>query len=327
VSTELGSYRGKTILVTGSAGVVGSAIVRQLSACACRLVCQYHDKVPPQPRADAEIVAVRQDLRDDGFWEALLPGVDLVFHLAAQTSARQANRHPVDDVQHNVIPLARFLEAAHAHGWRPGIVLAGTATQVGITHRYPVDESLRDEPVTLYDVHKLTAEHYLRYYTDRMGGAGVTLRLANVYGPSPESSQQDRGVTNMMVRQALQGRALSVYDGGARMRDYIYIDDVAAAFVRAGAHLPVVKGRYFVIGSGTGHTICQMAEMVRDAVAAATGRRVEIIDVPAPADLPPIEQRDFVADVRAFSAAAGWRAQWTLADGLRATVRYYQSST
>jgi nucleoside-diphosphate-sugar epimerase len=186
----------------------------------------------------------------------------------------------------------------------------------------PVDENHPDYPVTIYDLHKLMAEGYLKHYTAQDVVRGAVLRLANVYGPGAKSSSADRGVLNLMIQKALKGETLTVYGDGNYMRDFVYVEDVAHAFLEAGAKIDGVNGQHFVIGSGQGHTIAEAVNLVAERVALKTGQRVPVIHVEPPAALSQIETRNFVADTTRFSYATGWKARVSLVEGIDRTIDY-----
>ena len=145
---------------------------------------------------------------------------------------------------------------------------------------------------------------------------GAILRLANVYGPGPRSSSADRGVLNMMVRRGLSGEELTIYGDGNFMRDYIYVEDVASAFIMAASNMDQVNGQHFVIGSGDGHTIAEALRLVAASVERKTGRGVQVVHVEPPPTLSPIEKRSFVAATTRFTGATKWRAKVTLQEGI-----------
>ena len=321
----LEAYRGKTILVTGGTGFIGSALLRELTAADAHLVLLEgrHHRAFDLPNGKAEIETLAADLTAGSFWDGLVGRVDVVFHLAAQTSSRLANAHPLEDLETNLLPVVRFVDACQRHGRMPDFVFSGTVTQVGFTSTYPMDESPRDAPVTVYDINKLAAEQYLHYYASESRGRAVTLRLANVYGPGPKSHHADRGVLNLMIRRAIANESLTVYGSGEFVRDFTYVDDVARAFLTAGAALELTDGHHYVLGSGEGHSVTEMVETVRDLVAEATGTRAPIRRVPVPDDLPRIDTRSFVADSTRFRAVTGWTPQFSLADGIARTIHHF----
>ena len=316
--------RGRTILVTGGAGYLASGLVALLKNIDCRIIRLHKQGAFPAPVTGvAQIRDVAGDVRDPEVWEHNLAGVDYLFHFAAQTSTYAANADPVADQAANVLPMLHLLEACRRQGRRPTVCFASTVTVAGIPARLPVDESHADHPLTIYDLHKLMAEQYLRWYSEQGVVRGVTLRLANVYGPGPRSSRADRGILNQMIRRALAGEILTVYGAGEQVRDYVYVEDAARAFLAAALHSEALNGKYFVIGSGRGHTIAEALGLVADRAAARTGIPVPVRHVAPPGDLSPIEQRHFVADSDRFRKATGWQASHTLDQGIDRTLEAF----
>jgi nucleoside-diphosphate-sugar epimerase len=315
------SFAGKTVLVTGGAGYIASGLLQLLKNTECRIMLL--DRPAAEfPRIDgkARTENVYADIRDRDIWKKVLPGVNFVFHFAAQTSTYAANDDPLGDAEINIQPLLRMLETCRSDKLQPDIVFSSTVTVAGIAKKIPVDESQSCEPVTVYDLHKLAAENYLAYYSGRGYARGVALRLSNVYGPGPKSSSSDRGILNMMMRKALARERLTVYGTGEYLRDYTFVDDVAAAFLMAAVNMERVNGGRFIIGSGEGHTIAEAINLVADRAALKTGRRVDVVHVEPKTEQSPIELRNFVADSGRFSRATGWKAGVSLVDGIDRTL-------
>jgi UDP-glucose 4-epimerase len=290
------SYSGKVVAVTGATGFIGSRMVNRLAAFDCRI-----------------IEVTRSD------WGAAAEA-DVIFHFAAQTSARVAEQDALLDFEANVTPMRRLLAACQPSRQLPVVVFAGTVTQAGVASTLPVNEDASDHPVTVYDRHKLMAEETLKTAARRGEIRGVSLRLSNVYGPGAHGRTRDRDVLNRMIVLALRGEPLTVYGDGGCVRDYLFIDDAVDAFLAAAANVEHVNGRYFVVGTGRGISIRDAFELVAARVGRRTGRPVAVTSTPSPAPLSAIEQRHFIADSSRFSAATGWRPTWTLRDGIDRTI-------
>jgi nucleoside-diphosphate-sugar epimerase len=321
----LASYENRRVLITGGTGYIGSSLVRALQTVPCQVVLLVREgrSVAPGPDTVANISIISGDIRACETWSRALEGVDYVFHLAAQTSAYIASEDPFVDLDINVLPVLHMLETCRERNLPAKIVFAGTVTEVGITLQTPVDESFADHPVTIYDIHKLTAEKYLQYYARQTATETVTLRLPNVYGPGPSSSHADRGVLNQMVRKALRGEALTVYGEGAFVRDYVFIDDVVRAFLVAGSKIDVLSGNYYVIGSGTGTRFVDAVNLVADRVTRQKGHRPSVVHITPPDTQLAIEERNFVANTARFSQSTGWAPQSSLLEGIDRTTEYF----
>ncbi|MBI4456226.1 MAG: NAD-dependent epimerase/dehydratase family protein [Acidobacteria bacterium] len=317
----------RKVLITGGAGYLATNLVNSIRCEDCRIIrLGRPGREFPLAKGAARIDDVTGDIRDMSLWERLLDGVDVVFHFAAQTSVRVANENPPADMTVNVLPMLYLLDSCRRKGWQPIVLFAGTATEAGMPLALPVNESHTDDPTTVYDLHKLMAENYLKFYAHQQIVRGTTLRLANVYGPGPKSSSGDRGVLNQMVRKALAGEPLTLHGHGQYLRDYIYVDDVIQAFLAAVANIDRINGRHFVIGNGQGHTIAQAVELVAERVARRTGRVVPVKQLDPPEPLLPIDTRDFIADTSHFSQATGWKACTSLAEGIDRTIDALQAN-
>lgn len=319
-------FKGKRILITGASGYIASNLIHSLKNIDCTLVRLDRRTPPPVYPGRAEIVDITGNIQDSRVFEPALRDVDIVFHLAGQTSLYSAEKKPLDDLKVNVVPMLNLLETCREIGRQPTIIFAGTATEVGIPSSLPVNETHRDCPISIYDIHKLMAENYLIYYAQKEIVRGAALRLANVYGPGPESSSADRGVLNMMIRRALADEPLNIYGTGEYLRDYIYVEDVVQAFVEAAVHIDRVSGKYFVIGSGEGKTLKEAVKLVAERAALKTGKKVPIKHIDPPSPLHPIEFRNFIADPQRFIQAAGFKIKYSLIEGIDRTISSFDNS-
>ena len=323
--SHLKYYKDKTILITGGFGYIGSSVVSVLNKISCNIiiVTKENRKAVNFSKGAAQISVVKADIRKKDIWKNLLSGVDVLFHFAAQTSSSVANDNPSMDIEVNLLPVVNIIETCIKNDLSPHIIFSGTVTQVGFTSIYPVNESFKDVPITIYDINKLAAEKYLQFYSNQLGNHAVTLRLSNVYGPGPRSSSADRGILNIMIRKALQGEPLTIYGDGNFIRDYIFIDDVAEAFLLAGVKIDALRGNYYVIGSGIGSTIKDAVNIIKDKVMKKTKRNVEVAFISPPEDISQIEYRNFVADTNRFSSLTGWKAKISLGEGIDRTINYF----
>jgi len=322
--SSIKDFADKRLLITGGAGYIATNLISLLKDVDCHIMRLDREGLTfPPISGTAQIEDIYADIRDRSIWEKALSKVDFVFHFAAQTSTYVANKDPVADVQSNTLPMLYLLEACRRNNCHPTVLFSSTVTVIGIPTHLPVDSSQRGQPVTVYDLHKLMAEEYLKYYVNQGVVRGAALRLSNVYGPGPKSSRPDRGILNLMIRKALAGETLTIYGTGQFLRDYIYVEDVVHAFLMAARHIEQLNGQHFVIGSGQGHTIAEAINIVAERVAMKTDRRVDVEHVEPEFAQSPIEARNFVANTQQFSDATGWKALYSLVEGIDLTIESY----
>ena len=151
------SFEGKHILLTGASGYIAHTLIEALKNFACTIV--RLDRKPPLERVEgiANIVDIAGDVRDKSIFGRVLEDVDIVFHLAGQTSLYWAEENPLEDYGINVVPMLDLLETCRRRGRKPTIIFSGTATEAGVPRRVPVNEAFRDRPASIYDFHKLMA--------------------------------------------------------------------------------------------------------------------------------------------------------------------------
>jgi len=320
------SFKNKTVLITGASGFIGHALASSLSSTACTIIRASRNKNRLAPlKGLADVQDYELDYRAADVWQDLLGGVDIVFFLGAQTSAKKADADPEQDFIDNVRPLFTLLEHCRKSGSKPTIVFASTATVVGLAEQLPVAEGIYENPVTVYDIHKLSCEKYLSYYAGMDYVESCSLRLANVYGPGTTSGSSDRGILNQMIRRAAMGESLSLYGEGLQLRDYTYISDVVAAFEAAALQIENTNARYFNIGSGMGHNLAEAFGEIVSIAKASLGTAIEVERVASPSATSPIETRNYVADTSSFTKATGWSAEVELRDGIKKTLEFYLS--
>ena len=313
-----------TTLITGGAGYLAYNLLKLLRNTNCNIIrLDRPEAVFTKTQGDFQLSDVKGDIRKSSIWEAFVGKTEVIFHFAAQTSVYKAADDPVADAKINVLPVVQLIEAFRRSEQCPTVFFSGTVTETGLTDTLPVDETHSDNPITVYDLHKLMAENYIKLFAREGIISGAILRLANVYGPGPRSSSADRGVLNKMIGKALKGETLVIYGDGSYIRDYIFVEDVAKAFLAAAANKERVNGQHFIIGSGQGMAFCNAVNLVAERVAIKTGRKPSIIHIDPPKALSPIEMRNFIANTSRFTEATGWKPEVSLVEGIDRTIESF----
>lgn len=253
-------------LVTGCAGFVGSTLCDHLLAGGDQVVgvdCftpYYGEAVKLQnlagARAAGSFELVRVDLRSADL-EAMLDGVDVVFHQAAQPGVRLSwDAGFAEYDSHNVLATQRLLEAARRV--RVGrFVYASSSSVYGNAFVYPTREDMVPRPLSPYGVTKLAAEHLCGLYAETYRIPTVALRYFTVYGPR----QRPDMALHRLVGAALDGTEFPLYGDGQQVRDFTYVDDVVAANV-AAATADVAPGFLCNIAAGGSRTMTEVIAMV-----------------------------------------------------------------
>lgn len=313
-------YGKKTVLITGSSGFIGSSLARAFFDVDCKLRLLYHAQPIAVPgKTAASVKFIKGDITRCDVWRGALKDVDVVFHLAALESSR-SNYDVQKDLSVNVAAVAGLLEACRETGFKGKIIFSSSVNLFGSANSLPLNEKSLTIPVSLWAVHKLTAENYFKVYGLKYGIRYDTLRLANLYGPAYNEKAICNMVVNKVIANGLAGKDLRLYRNRGCLRDYLHIDDAVRAFFLAGAldRKPPENG-YYVIGSGEGATIERAWEIISEEVGRYTGGKVKIL-IDNKTVLDPVEYREFVADPGLFSRRTGWAALMSLKNGIRSTV-------
>jgi UDP-glucose 4-epimerase len=305
----------RLVLITGGAGFIGSTLARLLSERGDRVRIlddlsigqrAYLDGVPHElivaPLADPDAVRDAVD------------GVDAVVHLAARAGIPDSVADPLGTFAVNVGQLLGVLDGARRAGV-PRFVFASSNAAAG-EHEPPADETDLPHPLSPYGASKLAGEGYCQAYSATYGMAACALRFSNAYGPR---SLHKKSVVAAWLRAALAGEPITVHGDGQQTRDFVYVDDLAAAVVAAlDAPADVVAGEIFQVGTGHETTINELAHAVRSAV----GRPVEIRRAEARAG----DVRRNVSRVDKAAVRLGYRARVSLTQGLGTTARWFEAA-
>ncbi len=303
--------------VTGATGQIGRRLCKELTREGHEVTAFSRGRFD----SPSDYHWVQWDMSGDSFDFQNLAPPDVVFHLAAQTSAYQAREDLPADVTTNVLGFVKLLKVLRQTESFPHVISAGAATEVGITECAVISDSDPDNPMTFYDVGKVSQRLYLRQCGSEGWLEGTTIRLPNIYGGLSENASNERGFLNMSVRRALLGEELRYYSDGEYIRDFLHVDDAVTALLSAMKHREGVVNETFVIGTGVGTRIRDaLAEIARQ-VEKATFKPVRLVPGTSPAGMYDIEKRNAVVDPVRFKNQIGWEPQISLQEGIQRTIR------
>lgn len=298
------------VLVTGGAGFIGSAVVQALLAAGHQPVVVDNLSSGRTENLPAAVRLHRVDILSERLSEIVLAErPEATIHLAAQVSVSKSLADPAADATANLIGTLHVLDACVGTGCRK-LIYASSAAVYGDPDSLPITEEQPARPLSPYGASKHTVEHYLPLYREQHGLDFTVLRLANVYGPRQEFSGEN-GVTTQFMQCLLQERRPMIEGDGLQTRDFVYVGDVAEAFILA---LTYGSGLAMNIGSGQEVTILALlAELGR-----VMSRPGLAMHIPArPGDI-----RRSVLDCSRARKVLGWLPRRSLCAGLSETAAW-----
>jgi CDP-glucose 4,6-dehydratase len=296
-------------LVTGGSGLIGGAVVRALVARGERVVLLERGGATPPDGCRA----IRGDVTDAALLLRVTAEehVETVFHLAAQTIVGAAEHDPTATYATNIMGTTAVLEAARQAGARR-VVVAGSVTAYGTQDTSPLTEDMALHPTSPYDVSKAAADLVARSYWPTFGLPVATTRFANVYGPGDRNASR---LVPELLAAARAGRPPRLRSDGTPERDFLHVDDAAAAYLAIADALddPDAGARGEAFNAGGGHPVSVRA--VVETLERVLGRPLGAEYEPGAHD-----GTSQYAAIAKIARVCGWRPSITLEDGLRRTL-------
>jgi UDP-glucose 4-epimerase len=309
-----------TIGLTGAAGYIGSRVMPELRDAG-------HDVVPVDDFSFGDVEAVdgveveEGDVRDEDVVREAFADVDALFHLAAVSGVPDCEDDPDRAFDVNV-------GATGTVAWfcrREGIPLVFPASMaiVGDPQETPIGPDHPRDPLNLYGLTKKMGEDDIHTLAEGSFPAQVFMK-SNLYGHHRIGDRRigKRTVINIFAEAALDGETLTVHEPGTQARDFVHVEDVARAYVRA---LPVLLdaaadeeygARTLPIASGEQHSILELAELVQRVTEEAQGRTVDVELVENPRGAETVSD-DFTVETKPARDTIGFSAERTVEGFLR----------
>ncbi|RXK63762.1 NAD-dependent epimerase/dehydratase family protein [Stenotrophomonas sp. MA5] len=345
------------VLITGGAGFIGSALARALVARGDQVTVldnlspQIHGENPQDSALlaslPAEVTVVRGDVRRREDWLQVLPGQDVVVHLAAETGTGQS-MYEIDryvdvnvrgtslfldlignkvqgceSVKRVVVASSRSIYGEGRYQGANGPVYPGARVdadlrdgvfecrdpQTGdLVAPLPTDEDSRIHPSSIYGITKQVQEQLVLVGASAIGIQGIALRYQNVYGPGQSLKNPYTGILSIFSTLLLQGKDVNIFEDGKETRDFVFIDDVVAATVAAID--ADVSGQAFNVGTGEATDVIAVASALKNAY--GKGGEIRISGNYRIGDI-----RHNFADLSRAEAALGYRPRVTFAEGVK----------
>ena len=317
-----GRYDGRTALVTGAQGFIGSLLTERLLDEGARVVALRRD-VPALSRFSIERLEQRCEVveADLGNYESLLRivnehDVELVFHLAAQTIVGTANRSPLSTFDTNVRGTYTLLEACRVAGTPSAIVVASSDKAYGEHDELPYTEDFPLAARYPYDVSKACTDLIARAYAHGFGMPVAVTRLANVYGGGDFNFSR---IVPDTMRALIRGGRPVIRSDGTPERDHLYVEDAVNAYLAVADSLADERHRGRAWNAGNGRPIAVKDMVARVIKAAGSDAEPDIQGT----GKPPGEIDRQWLDSTAIRTELGWEPRFDLDRGLAETYAWY----
>jgi len=315
-------YTGKTVLLTGASGFIGSHLAEELVTCGAKLRAFLHynsrgDEGNLKYLASEirrEIDVVYGDLTDPDAVKKAVRGTSHVFHLGALIAIPYSYVHPFSFVQVNINGTANILNACLEVG-SERLVTTSTSEVYGTAVTTPMDENHRLHPQSPYAASKAAADHLAESYARSFGLPVVIVRPFNTFGPR----QSTRAVIPTILMQVLRQGSVEI-GATTPTRDFNFVKDIAHGFALAGDTADII-GEVFNLGTGLEHSVAEVIETV-STILGTSLLVTERADRIRPAQS---EVHRLLANSRKAAARLGWAPRHSFREALEQSIEWYET--
>ena len=337
---------GKTVLVTGAAGFIGSNLVRRLfhdfrnvKVIGIDSITDYYDvnikyeRLKEIESLDRDWIFVRASIADKDVVERIFSEnkISVVVNLAAQAGVRYSITNPDAYVQSNLIGFYNILEACRHHEVEH-LVYASSSSVYGSNKKVPysIDDKV-DNPVSLYAATKKSNELMAHAYSKLYNIPSTGLRFFTVYGPAGRPDMAYFGFTDKLVK----GETIKIFNYGNCKRDFTYVDDIVEGVVRVIQHapekengedgLPIPPYKVYNIGNSHPENLLEFVTILQEELVRA-GVLPKDYDFDSHKELVPMQPGDVpvtYADTTSLEQDFAFKPGTSLRDGLRNFAEWY----
>lgn len=317
-------YKNKNVLITGGLGFLGSNIAHKLVECGANvtildaLLPLYGGNKFNISGVEDKVQVIIGDIRDFRLVEKLVEGKDIIFNLAAQVSYIDSINIPIEDLDINCKGHLIVLDACRHKNPNAKLVFSSSRMALGKLLYNPVTEDHPTEPLSIYGIHKLTGEKYYHAYYETYGLKTVILRITNPYGIRQQMKHSKYSLIGWFLRQAMEDKTIQIFGDGKQLRDYIYVDDIVEASLKAGICDQAV-GQIYNIGFGKSH---EFREMVKTILQVVNKGKTE--HIPWPKNYEKIETGSFEMSIEKAKKDLKWLPRIELEEGIKRMYEYYK---
>lgn len=295
------NLKNKKILVTGSSGFIGSNLIKKLENI--------------QALVDPFDLKLGNHLENDKELTKFIKGqYDIIFHLAGFSGSWESNLNRKKCFKINVLASVSLLELISKYSPRTKLILSSSRLEYGIPKYLPVDENHPTEPISFYGLTKLLATQMALVYNRRYNLDITIFRTSNVYGSHSNNKFSGYNLINHFMDQAFKNQVLIIFGEGKQLRDYLYVDDLTEAFLKA-AQSPKSSGQIYNLGYGKGIEIAQMAKLI-----VRLAGRGKLVFRPWPSKIREVETGSYVTDITKIKKDLDFAPKISFQEGIKRVI-------
>ena len=256
-------FTGKTCVVTGGAGFIGSSLVEKLVKANAKVKVIDNLSVGKQNvdlLNELNVQLFKKDICDYDDISEIFKDTDYVFHLAAMNRAQRSINDPIMSNKINVNGTLNCLHLSHLNNITKFIFVSSSSVYKGVENK-SLEENMYLEPLHPYGIGKLAGEHYCRIYNNLFNLKTVVLRYFSVYGPRQRGDIEHAGVIAKFFLQAKENSDITIYGDGTQKRNFSMVKDVVRGTLLAGITDEAV-GEIINLASEKENTVKEIAELI-----------------------------------------------------------------
>lgn len=306
-----------TYLVTGAAGFIGAAVAEKLAKdneviTIDNLSTGYEEHIPEN------VEFIKGSVADEAVVNSLMSRkIDAIFHIAGQSSGEVSFEDPVYDLQTNYQSTVLLLNLARHTGCKK-FIYASTMSVYGDHNPPKCSESTEIIPKSFYAVGKYASEQYMRIYSGQFGITCTALRLFNTYGCGQNMKNLKQGMASIYLAMAIKDHKITVKGSKDRFRDFVYVDDVANAFIKALGRGEGDGYDVFNVCTGSPTTVEHIIELIKSRLPYDV--EVEYIGGT------PGDQFGIYGDYSKIKESIGWSPTLSFDEGMTKMIEWAQST-
>ena len=304
----------KTALVTGGAGFIGSHLTKKLIEEGLHVIVLDNLSVGKKENLPNKAELIVGDIMDEELVNSIFNrGIDVVFHEAAIVTIRESVKNFYGDAMTNIMGTLNILRASMASGVKKLVFASSMAVYSDKSDQQPVSENNDKTPIAPYGLSKLTSENYLLHFAGSNALDILCLRYFNTYGEN-QTFTPYVGVITIFVNRLLKGEPPVIFGDGKQVRDFVYVEDIVQANIKAmysNIHFGI-----FNVGTGIGTSVNEVAKILCEII----NPQIE----PEYSGTAEGELRYSVADISEIEDRLGFKPECRLQDNIDRVIKQYQ---